>query len=279
VLNAVSNRILRALGIDADAEFEEGGTPEDLKLLITRSQEGGQLGAGAATMLVGVFHLHEQQARHVMTPIPAVVAVDASADLDAASEVCEASGHTRLVVSEPGRRDHVKGILHAADIMRGLRREGGQAPIAPFVRSAPVVPETKALDALLTDLQREQSSMAIVTDEYGRVAGIVTVEDVLEEIVGEIADETDSRESDIRATGDGRWQVAGHVPVRDLADHGISLASEGEGFTSVGGLVFARLGRLPDTGDSVEIGDYVATVEDVRDNRVERVELRPVRAS
>ena len=137
-------------------------------------------------MLEGVFHLHEQEARQVMTPIPAVVTVDLSEDVETALRRCISSGHTRLVVTEDENRDRVRGLAHSNDLARVLMSDGPQASIEPIVRPAPIVPETKPLDDLLADLQRERSSMAVVIDEYGRVAGIVTVEDIIEEVVGEI---------------------------------------------------------------------------------------------
>jgi CBS domain containing-hemolysin-like protein len=274
-LNGVSNAILRALGVDPNAEFEEGGTAEDLKLLIRQSRAGGKLAAGEAEMLAGVFHLHEQQVRHVMTPGPAVVTVDVSASLDAAAQVCAESGHTRLVVTDNGNRDRIRGILHASDIIRGLRQPPVDGNVAALVRPATVVPETASLDAVLADLRTRRSSMAVVVDEYGRTAGIVTIEDMLEEIVGEIADETDTLAEGIERTSDGAWHIEGHVPINDLADHGVALPLS-DAVNSVGGLVFARLGRLPKAGDTVRLGDYLATVRAVREHRIESVRLRRI---
>ena len=142
-------------------------------------------------MLSGVFHLHEQEARQVMTPIPAVVTVDLSEDVETALRRCISSGHTRLVVTEDDNRDRVRGIVHSNRLAQALMAEGPQASLEPLVREAVIVPETKPLDDLLADLQRQRSSMAVVVDEYGRVVGIVTVEDIIEEVVGEIDDETD----------------------------------------------------------------------------------------
>jgi CBS domain containing-hemolysin-like protein len=275
VLNGVSNAILRVMGVDPAAEFEEGGTTEDLKLLIGQSRAGGTIAAGEAEMLAGVIHLHEQQVRHVMTPVPAMVTVEDCAPLDVAADVCAESGHTRLVVTEGGNRDRIRGILHASDIIRALRPPDAGATVASLVRPAPVVPETTPLDAVLANLQVQRSSMAVVIDEYGRTAGIVTVEDVLEEIVGEIVDETDALAAGIHRTTEGDWHVDGHVPISDLADHGVALPPS-EAVNSVGGLVFAHLGRLPKAGDSVRLGDYLATVRGVREHRVESVLLRRV---
>src|SRR3954453_13470011 len=217
VLTAASDRILLGMGIDPDKVAEEGSTPEELKALIASS---GTLDPGEAGMLSGVFHLHEQEARQVMTPIPAVVTVDPSQDVETALRRCISSGHTRLLVTEDENQDRVRGIVHSNTLARQLMAEGPHAEIEPLVRDAPIVPETKPLDDLLADLQRQRSSMAVVIDEYGRVAGIVTVEDIVEEVVGEIADETDPAGGEVRRLANGDWFVRGHVAVTDLLDYG-----------------------------------------------------------
>src|SRR5215211_1742411 len=267
VLNGASNAILRLFHVDPSAEFEEGGTPEDLKLLIAQSLERGQLQTGEAGMLSGVFELHEQQARQVMNPAPGVVSVDISDDAETASRRCIDSGHTRLVITEDANRDHVRGIIHANSLLRLIVSEGPQAAIDGLVREALIVPETKPLDALLAELRRTHNSLAVVVDEYGRTAGVVTVEDILEEIVGEIADETDERAELIRRVGKGDWLVGGHVAIGDLRDYGVELELDTPAYNSVGGLVFGRLGHLPKRGDSITVNGYSLRVEAVRENR------------
>src|SRR3954468_11554339 len=198
VLTAIANRVLRLLGTDPETLAEEDTSPEELKLLISQARAGGALDAGEAGMLSGVFHLHEQEARQVMTPYPAVVTVDVSESVETALRRAVDSGHTRLVVTEGFNRDRVRGIVHTNELARQLMREGPSASIQALVKDAVIVPETKPLDDLLADLQRQRASMAVVIDEYGRVAGIVTVEDIIEEVVGEIADETDPAGGEVR---------------------------------------------------------------------------------
>jgi CBS domain containing-hemolysin-like protein len=221
-----------------------------------------------------VFHLHEQEARQVMTPIPAVVTVDVSEDVETALRRCISSGHTRLVVTEDENQDRVRGIVHSNSLARQLMAEGPNASIEPLVRPAPIVPETKPLDDLLADLQRERSSMAVVIDEYGRVAGVVTVEDIVEEVVGEIADETDPAGGEVRRLANGDWFVRGHVAVTDLLDYGLELPVDTDAYNSVGGFVFAELGRLPKRGDTIRADGYSIRVESVRENRIEAVRIR-----
>jgi magnesium and cobalt exporter, CNNM family len=273
-LTAISNRILRMLGVDPDTINEQAENPEELKLIITESLQGGQLDPGEAGMLRGVFHLHEQDARQVMTPIPAVVTVDVSADVKTALERCITAGHTRLLVIEDENPDRVRGIVHAIRLTRTLMEAGEHAPIEPLVRDAPIVPETKPLDDLLAELQRERTEMAVVVDEYGRVAGIITLEDIIEEVVGEIEDETDPAGGAVRRLANGDWYVRGEVPITDLLDYGLALPVDTDAYNSVGGFVFATLGRLPRRGDTVTANGYSIRVEAVRENRIEAVRIR-----
>jgi CBS domain containing-hemolysin-like protein len=273
VLTMVADRILRLLGVDMNLE-RRGGSPDELKRLIAESHAGGHIDPGEAGMLTGVFHLHEQEARQVMTPIPAVVTIDISRDVETALQLCVSSGHTRLLVTEEEDRDRVRGIVHASTLIRQLMQEGPRSPVAPLVHDAPIVPETKPLDDLLAELQRQRTSMAVVVDEYGRVAGIVTVEDIIEEIVGEITDETDPAAGEIRKLANGDWFVRGHVAVTDLADYGLHLPVDSDAYNSIGGFVFAELGRLPRRGDTVAANGFSIRVESVRDNRIEAVRIR-----
>jgi CBS domain containing-hemolysin-like protein len=271
-LTWMSNGLVRLFGV-RPAELESQPTTEDLKVLISQSATGGDLDPGEAGMLGGVFHLHEQEAREVMTPIPAVVTVDYSAKVSEALGLCTSSGHNRLVVVEDGNPDRVRGVVHALRLVRLLMSEGPDAKIEGAVRDAMIVPETKPLDDLLTELQRQRSSMGVVVDEYGRTVGIVTVEDILEEVVGEIEDETDPLAGSLRQLANGDWYVRGHVSLGDLSDRGIELPVDTDAYNSVGGYVFGELGRLPKRGDLITADGFEIRVESVRENRIEAVRI------
>ncbi|HET8815319.1 MAG TPA: hemolysin family protein [Solirubrobacterales bacterium] len=271
-LSWVSNGVVRLFGVDPK-DLEEHHTSEDLKQIIDSSRMGGHLDPGEAGMLGGVFHLHEQEAREVMTPIPAVVTVDTSETVEAALRRCVTSGHTRLMVIEDDNPDRVKGIVHNNSIARLYMSEGPDAPLDSVIRDALIVPETRPLDDLLHDLQVQRTSLAVVVDEYGRTVGIVTVEDILEEVVGEIEDETDPRASALRRLTNGDWFVRGHVSLGDLSDAGIELPVDTDAYNSIGGYVFGELGRLPKRGDSIVANGYTIRVEAVRENRIEAVRI------
>src|ERR1700710_1723479 len=209
-----------------------------------------------------------------MTPIPAVVTVDLSETVQDALKRCVDTGHSRLVVTEDHNQDRVKGIVHVNQLVKLMMSDGYEAHLGRLVREAPLVPQTKPLDDLLPDLQRERTERAIVIDEYGRPAGIVTIEDIIEEVVGEISDETDPAGGAVRRLANGDWFVRGHVAVTDLEDYGLELPVDTDAYNSVGGYVFAELGRLPKRGDQITANGYSIRVESVRENRIEAVRIR-----
>jgi CBS domain containing-hemolysin-like protein len=210
-----------------------------------------------------------------MTPIPAVVTVDAEESVESALRRCVSSGHTRLLVIEEDNPDRVRGIVHNNALARLYMNSGPDAEIEEVVHDAYIVPETKPLDDLLTELQTQRSYMGVVVDEYGRTVGIVTVEDILEEVVGEIEDETDPRTTSVRRLANGDWYVRGHVPLGDLEDVGIELPVDTDAYNSIGGYVFGELGRLPKRGDSITADGYRIRVESVRENRIVAVRIHP----
>jgi CBS domain containing-hemolysin-like protein len=257
-----------------DVEDPEETSPEELRLIIARGAKQGGLDPDEAGHLAGVFHLHEQEAREVMTPIPAVVTVDADETVEAALRRCVTSGHTRLVVIEDDNADRVRGVIHNNSLARLYMNDGPEATIESVIRDALIVPETRPLDDLLHDLQVQRTSLSVVVDEYGRTVGIVTVEDILEEVVGEIEDETDPRAAAVRRLTNGDWFVRGHVSLGDLEDAGIDLPdADSDTYNSIGGFVFGELGRLPKRGDSITVDGYTLRVEAVRENRIEAVRI------
>jgi len=273
-LTKIANAVVRLFGV-GPGELEEQHTEEDVKAIIRQSATGGSLDPGEAVMLGGVFHLHEQEAREVMTPIPAVITVNASETVEEALQRCVSSGHTRLIAIEDDNPDRVRGVVHNNSLARLYMNAGPDTSIEPAIREVPIFPETKPLDDLLAELQRQRSSIAVVSDEYGRTMGIVTVEDILEEVVGEIEDETDPRAASMRRLTDGDWYVRGHVSLGDLEDVGIQLPVSSDAFNSIGGYVFSELGRLPKRGDRIVANGYEVRVESVRENRIVAVRIHP----
>lgn len=268
LMNGAGNALVRSLGIEPATERELASTPEDLQILIAQSEEGGAIEPEEADMLEGVFGLQGSLARDIMTPRPEVTSLMADTPVRAALIEALASRHSRFPVLNG---DGVLGVVHLSELARAmLERE--ETPIREIAGPALYVPETQPVDDLLRQLQARRASLAVVLDEYGDFAGIATVEDVIEEIVGEIDDERD-RGRAVDERPDGRLMVRGHVPLEDLADHGVDLVDET--VTSVGGLVFTRLGRLPRTGDSITVDGWTLTVEATSGTRVVLVAIEP----
>lgn len=274
VLNHVSNAVLRLLGVEPDALEDGPASAEELRRLIADIQGDGKLDAGEAGMLSGVFRLHEQEARQVMTPTPAVVSVDLSETVGQALRRCLDSGHTRLVVTEGNSLDRVRGLVHQAELTRLYLSAGPDASFERVVRTALMVPETKPLDDLLAELQSQRAYLAVVIDEYGRVSGVVSVEDIVEEIVGEINDEYDRDGSGPRQLANGEWLVPGHVSLADLHDQGLMLPVDSDAYNSLGGLLFDKFGRVPERGEQLHLNGFRVRVEQVTDHRIELVRIR-----
>jgi CBS domain containing-hemolysin-like protein len=271
ILNSVSNGMLKLIGTDSRADFSESG--EDVRLLIAEGAIGGRLDPREAAMLSGVFQLHEAQAWQVMTPFHAVVKVESRATARTALERCLESGHTRIVLVDADRPDHIVGVAHTNSLARLVLDGDPELSADRGAKPALIVPETKPLDDLLADLQRDRTTLAVVADEYGTPTGIVTVEDIVEEIVGEIADETDPVVGPVRRLANGDWYARGDVSIEDLADYGIHVPPSPD-YASIGGLVFKELGRLATIGDIAYKDGYSIRVESVRGTRIAAVRIR-----
>lgn len=262
---AKAHEALVERGRRAQIPPDEEAREEQLEEYIRDAEEGGILEEEESDLLREIVDAGDVTIREVMTPRVDVVAVAASDTLEQAAAVFTRSRHSRLLVHDGGL-DRVVGVLPVRDLLPHLRpsAEAGAAPvrIRDLMRPAMHAPAAKRVLELLRELQEEQQQIAVVVDEYGNTAGIVSLEDLVEEIVGEIRDEHEVEDEAIRDEDGGRLLVDGMTPVVDLAERiGREIPSEDVG--SVGGLVFARLGRAPRLGDKVEVAAGV-TVEVVR---------------
>ena len=274
VLNNASNAMLRVVGV-SPKDFHEGPqSEEELRLLVAESATGGVLDVGEAEMLHGVFQLHERQAHEVMTRFHNVVTVTTETPARDALQRAVESGHSRLVVVQPGEDVHAVGTVHTNSLVRLLFEQGPEAPVAGAALPAFVVPETKPLDDLLADLRQRRQSLALVADEYGTPVGIVSVEDIVEEVVGEIEDEKEAVEMRGRRLANGDWILRGDLSFAEAAEFGVDLVEFANGFSSVGGLVFGRLGRQPKRGDVVVLDGYRLRVESVQGPRIAVLRVR-----
>jgi CBS domain containing-hemolysin-like protein len=272
-LNGSAGLFLRLIGMrPADAE-EQVHSPEEIQLLLQESRREGAVEQDEEAMIHGVFELTHTVAREVMTPRPDIEAVSADASLDEVVEVAGRTGHSRFPVLE-GSLDKIVGVLIVKDLLPWFQKDdwtGFRAGDA--AREAYYVPDSKPVDDLLAQMRHEKVHLAVVVDEFGGTDGIVTLEDLLEEIVGDIYDEHDpARQPDIAVKPGGRVEVDGGMSLSDLIEEFGLSAAEDE-YDTVAGYVIGVLGRIPEKGERVRLGEAELEVRDVADRRVTLLEL------
>jgi CBS domain containing-hemolysin-like protein len=276
VFNGTANAFVRLFGVPPASETEEGHSEDELRLIIDRSTEQGVLGAGEDRMLDAVLGLQDTPAREVMVPRPDVVSVTAGMPLRELFRVVASGEHTRYPVHEEGSPDRIVGAVHAKDVMRAVEEGSGleaQVNTEEVMGEVLTVPENRRVDAVLQDLKDRRLRMAIVIDEWGSFEGIVTMEDIVEEIVGEIRDEFDGEGPAVSELPGGSYSMDGLTPIEE-ANRVLGSGFASEDFSTVGGLVFGRLGHAPKAGDEVRLDGYLLRVEEVDGARIARVVAR-----
>lgn len=267
VMHRCANGLLRLLGFSPTSEREIAHSEEELRLLLA-SDETTRLPAQKRDLLENVFELSERIARQVMVPRADVIFLSTTQSLEENLTRARASGHTRFPLCH-GDLDHIVGLVHIKDLFRAVPAPTDLARIARPVR---FVPETLQLDRLLARMRSERVHLMAVLDEYGGVAGIVTLENVIEEIVGEIQDEFDAEKPELVRKGEDLYQVSGSMLVVDLEDElGIEFSDRDE--DTIAGVVLSELGRRPRVGDRVEIGPIRLEVLEVQGNRIRTLRL------
>jgi CBS domain containing-hemolysin-like protein len=276
VLNASAGGVLRLFGQRARIAREPVHSPDELRMLVEQSEEEGALEPTDAEMLGKVFAFSEKKAREVMTPRTEIVAMQASASLDDALEVVEEAGFSRFPVVDESI-DNIIGMVHVKDLLGVLREKLDEFTVRDVMREVHVVPGSREVEAVLADFKKRKEHMAIVLDEYGGTAGLVTMEDLLEEIVGEILDEYDETVDARAATAvGGELLVPGTTTVRDVNEtFGLSVPEDD--YTTVGGYVFGALGRLPVVGDRVTGGGAAFIVRALDGRRIETLAVETER--
>ncbi len=250
VLNGTANWILRLFGARAPTGSERVHPPEEIMMLVEQSHQEGDLGAQNARMIEGVFEFTEKKARDVMTPRTQMITLPAKLTLAEAADRIASAGRSRYpVVAES--LDDVVGVVHAKAILAGLRADGAQR-VEQVMRPTFFVPGTRDVEDVLADMKRQKVHLGIVLDEFGGTAGLVTMEDLLEEIVGQIYDEYDRPETAVPPAGEAGALLSGATEIREVNErHGLAL--DESDYTTLGGLLFGELGRLPKVGDTVQV--------------------------
>jgi CBS domain containing-hemolysin-like protein len=274
-LNRSSQVILRALGQEKASSEDAVHSPEEIRLLVEQSQESGQMQAHDADLIEAVFEFSEKNAREVMTPRTELVALPVEATLSEVLDVVQESGLSRYPVYDESI-DNIVGVVLAKDLLKLLAPRANMEAfdLPSIMRPVHVIPGSREVEEVLADFKRLKEHMAVVLDEYGGTAGVVTMEDLLEEIVGEILDEYDTSE-DADAplhTRAGETLVPGSTHIGELNEH-FSLEVPEEDYTTIGGYVFGVLGRLPVVGDRVIAGGAIFTVREMDGRRIESLSV------
>ena len=269
VLNGTANALLRRVGVEPREELSGGRSAKELVALVRRSVQVGTLDAGTATRLTNSIELNTLTAVDVMTDRTRMVVVRRDSTAAEVVDLARGSGHSRFPVIDSSH-DDIVGLVHLRKAIAVPFERRPEVPAAALMDEAPRVPETVRLGPLLVELRGLGLQMALVVDEYGGTAGLVTLEDVVEEIVGEVADEHDPRRAGVYRAGDG-WNVPGLLRPDELTEAtGLHVPDDGA-YETLGGLVMALLGRVPVAGDDVLVGDVHLTVVRMDGRRVDRI--------
>ena len=245
---------------------------EDIKALIETGEQQGVLDTGEREMIHSVFALGEKKVHEVMVPRPDITAIDVNTPPEQLLEAVVSAGHSRIPVYE-GSPDQIIGVLYVKDLFRRLARHES-VTIRPFLRAAQFVPETKKVDELLREMQKDKVHIAIVVDEYGGTAGLVTIEDLVEEIVGEIRDEYDVDEELVLPVSEHEALMDARVPFSEVKETFALEDSDGEEeFDTLGGYVTHELGRLPKVGETIQRSGVKFVVETVDGRRIGRIRV------
>lgn len=272
-LNSTSNAILRKLGLEAKEELSPARSPEELTSLLKRSASEGVLEADTATLISKTLAFSELSASDVMTPRLRLATLDADNTARSVLEAARKTGLSRFPVIEEGL-DDVVGIVHVKSAMAVPKERRSEVPVSALMGEPLRVPETMPLDALLTELRGKGFQMAIVVDEYGGTAGITTLEDLVEELVGEVADEHDRSRAGIVTTND-HLTFPGSLRPDELQERAGIVVPEDENYETVAGFVLNLLGRIPQQGDTVHAlgGEFKVIRMDGR--RIDRIRFTP----
>jgi len=271
LMSGSANLVIRSFGLEPSSGDTLAHTPEEIRMLVEQSHQEGMVEADEEQMISGVLEFRSMTAREVMTPRPDIVAVPADATLEQVVEVITREGHSRLPVYE-GNLDEIVGVVLAKDLFPYLAGTAEKPfDLRAVMREPWFVPDTKRIDDLLAELRAKSLHMAIVLDEFGGTEGLVTLEDLLEEIVGDIYDEHDLPEAEFVETEDGHVLVDGGASIAEVNER-FGLELPDDDFSTIGGYIFGELGRVPVKGDVVTLptgGEF--RVEETEERRVTRV--------
>jgi CBS domain containing-hemolysin-like protein len=276
LFNGTANTVTRLLGYAPASEGNDTHSEGEIRTLVRQSARHGVLEEDEEEMVDAVFELNDKVAREIMVPRPDVVSLPAEMDLRQLVSVAAAGNYTRYPIYENDSPDRIIGAVHVKDVLRAVESEGGldsDVTAGDLTRDVLLVPENRPIDGILEDFQRQELQMAIVIDEWGSFEGLFTLEDIIEEIVGEIRDEFDEEEPAVRQLVDGSYSIDGRIPIK-VVNEALGSGFESEDFDTIGGLVLGNLGRVPEVGDEVRLDGFLLRVDEVDGPRVAQVVAR-----
>jgi len=271
-LNWFSQWLLRQVGLELESEAERGHSEEELRLALAASQKEAGTTALGRDIVLNALDLRRRVARQVMRPRPEIIALDTEASIAECLEVAEKTRYSRFPLCEKGDLDKTLGVVHIKDLYALRLKARSGADLVPTARKLIYVPETARLEKLLQLFLERKLHMAIVVDEYGGTMGMVTLENILEELVGQIQDEFDQEKPLLVRTGETTWEVAGTLPLHELQEL-VGGPLHEEGVTTASGWVTQRLGGFPKVGEVVDAGAFQLRVEAMDGMRVERLRV------
>ena len=271
VLDRMSNVVLRLFGVGSLHEAEVH-TSEELRMLLGQSKQSGEIQESEHELLENVFEFNDRMVKQIMVPRTRISAIDVNTNEDTVLEMVYNEGYSRIPVYE-GNIDNIVGVLYVKDLLQIIRRHE-PLELAKTMRPAYFVPETKKINRLLRQFQRKHMHMAIVSDEFGGVSGIVTIEDIMEELVGEIQDEYDNEVPVVEKVSETEYRVNTATPIPDANEHLPYPLPEGDDYETVGGLLNVLYGNIPEVGDVATLDNYEFRVLKRSRRAVELVQLR-----
>jgi CBS domain containing-hemolysin-like protein len=274
VLNGFSNRVLHLFGLEAKEEISGARTPAELASMVRRSAELGTLDAGTANFLTRTFAFAERTAADVMTPRIRMETIDSTQTVADVVEAARRTGYSRFPLIEDSP-DDIRGVVHVKKAVAVPRQKRADLPAGTIMAEVLRVPETVHLDSLLSELREANLQLAVVLDEYGGTAGVVTLEDLVEEIVGEVADEHDKLKPGVLQSATGNWYFPALMRPDEVSElvPGLDVPDEA-GYETVGGYIMSELGRIAAVGDSVDVPGGTLVVERMDGRRIERIAFR-----
>lgn len=276
LMNGIGHAIVRLLGIEPASGHESVHSVEELEMLVVQSRQGGAIDAQEEELLHHIFDFGEKKVQQVMIPRTEIVGIPISASFEQVRTIFATEQYTRLPVYD-GTIENIIGLLHLKDLFASTQGSATTFDLKRLLRPVIYVTETMTIERLLLQMRSKRTHLAIALDEYGATAGLVTLEDIMEEIVGEVQDEFDTRESGVRSEverlPDGSASVDGLMALASFADQfDIKLPSSSA--HTIGGYVFERLDRIPQPGDQVALDIYLLTVEELNGRRIARVQVQ-----